>query len=108
MLVETAAARLHASLKHLGTGGGPGVVCAPMGFVTLDGTTLRYDRAGSGPPVLLVMGTGAPGRVWSLYQVPALTDAGFEVITFDNRGLRPADGPPGASRWPIWPPTPAR
>jgi pimeloyl-ACP methyl ester carboxylesterase len=38
---------------------------------------------------VLVMGTGSPGRVWSLRQVPALAAAGFQVVTFDNRGVPP-------------------
>jgi pimeloyl-ACP methyl ester carboxylesterase len=33
--------------------------------------------------------------VWALHQVPALTEAGYEVITFDNRGIPPSDAPPG-------------
>ena len=30
-----------------------------------------------------------------MYQVPALKGAGYEVITFDNRGVPPSDVPPG-------------
>lgn len=37
--------------------------------------------------VVLVMGTGSPGRVWELHQVPALRSAGFRVVTFDSRGV---------------------
>lgn len=37
------------------------------------------------------MGAGATGRVWHLHQVPALVDAGYRVITFDNRGISPAE-----------------
>lgn len=49
------------------------------------------DSGGSGRAVLLVMGTGSPGRVWQLHQVPALLTAGFRVITLDNRGIPPSD-----------------
>jgi pimeloyl-ACP methyl ester carboxylesterase len=41
--------------------------------------------------VVLVMGTGSPGRVWQMHQVPALTAAGYRVVTFDNRGIAPTD-----------------
>lgn len=48
---------------------------------------------GTGDPVVLVMGTGATGRVWHTYQVPALVGAGHRAITFDNRGIRPGFEP---------------
>jgi pimeloyl-ACP methyl ester carboxylesterase len=41
------------------------------------------------------MGQAAGGNVWTMYQVPALTKAGYEVITFDNRGVPPSEVPPG-------------
>ncbi len=41
------------------------------------------------------MGQAAGGNVWSMYQVPALKSAGYEVITFDNRGVPPSEVPPG-------------
>lgn len=61
-----------------------------MPAITVNGVRLNYDESGSGPPVLLVMGTGGSGRAWHLYQVPALVEAGYRVITFDNRGIGPA------------------
>jgi pimeloyl-ACP methyl ester carboxylesterase len=57
----------------------------------VDGQPLHYDSCGSGPPVVLVAGAGSRGRVWHLYQVPALMAAGYRVVTFDNR----AGGHPG-------------
>ncbi len=36
------------------------------------------------------MGTGSPGRVWDLHQVPALVKEGYRVATFDNRGIAPS------------------
>jgi pimeloyl-ACP methyl ester carboxylesterase len=45
--------------------------------------------------VLLIMGQAAGGNVWALYQVPALEKAGYEAITFDNRGMPPSEVPPG-------------
>lgn len=47
---------------------------------------------GSGPTVLLIMGQGAPGRVWHLHQVPTLVAAGYRVITYDHPGAGP-EGP---------------
>ncbi|MGD0554741.1 MAG: alpha/beta fold hydrolase [Streptosporangiaceae bacterium] len=43
----------------------------------------------------MIMGQAAGGNVWTTYQVPALTKAGYEAITFDNRGMPPSDVPPG-------------
>jgi pimeloyl-ACP methyl ester carboxylesterase len=65
-----------------------------MGEVTVDGVRLVYESAGDGDPVVLVCGTGQPAISWALYQVPALTAAGYRVVTFDNRGIPPSDIPP--------------
>ncbi|WP_027501405.1 alpha/beta fold hydrolase [Rhodococcus sp. UNC363MFTsu5.1] len=62
-----------------------------MPIATLNGIQLNYTVTGTGPLVVLVMGTGSPGRVWNSYQVPALVKAGFRVATFDNRGIAPSD-----------------
>jgi pimeloyl-ACP methyl ester carboxylesterase len=43
-----------------------------------------YETAGSGDPLILVMGLGGDMQAWAL-QVPALAKH-FRVITFDNRG----------------------
>ncbi|EGD56977.1 alpha/beta fold hydrolase [Gordonia neofelifaecis] len=56
----------------------------------LNGITLSYTDAGSGPLVVMVMGTGSPGRVWHAHQQPALVKAGYRVVTFDNRGIAPS------------------
>ncbi|KQU07208.1 alpha/beta hydrolase [Rhodococcus sp. Leaf7] len=61
----------------------------PIG--TINGIRLNYTVTGKGPLVVMVMGTGSPGRVWQLHQVPALTAAGYRVCTFDNRGIAPTD-----------------
>jgi pimeloyl-ACP methyl ester carboxylesterase len=41
------------------------------------------------------MGTSAAGHVWSMHQTPALNKAGYETVTFDNRGIPPSDSPAG-------------
>lgn len=51
---------------------------------------LSCTEVGSGPLVVMVMGTGSPGRVWHAHQQPALVKAGFRVVTFDNRGIAPS------------------
>ncbi len=67
-----------------------------MPIFSLDGIRLSCQVEGSGELVVLVMGTGSPGRVWRAYQVPALVSAGYRVVTFDNRGIPPSDvGPEG-------------
>src|SRR5215469_6726513 len=66
-----------------------------MPYVSANGIRLAYERAGRGERVLLIMGQAAGGNVWSMYQVPALQSAGYEVITFDNRGVPPSDVTPG-------------
>ena len=66
-----------------------------MPFVRTNGIQLAYERKGRGERVLMIMGSGAGGNVWTMHQVPALVKAGYEVITFDNRGIHPSDVPPG-------------
>jgi pimeloyl-ACP methyl ester carboxylesterase len=61
-----------------------------MPVVELNGIQLSYQVTGSGDLVVLVMGTGSPGRVWQLHQVPALVAAGYRVATVDNRGIPPS------------------
>ncbi|MYR05040.1 alpha/beta fold hydrolase [Gordonia sp. SID5947] len=56
----------------------------------VNGIEIAYEEFGSGPLVVLVMGTGSPGRVWQAHQQPALTKAGYRVVTFDNRGISPS------------------
>lgn len=71
-----------------------------MPLATVNGISLNYqvkgdkakgtDTKGAAPLVVLIMGTGSPGRVWELHQVPALLAAGYRVCTFDNRGIAPS------------------
>lgn len=62
-----------------------------MPVVRINGIQLNYEEHGTGDPVVMVTGTGAPGRMWRTHQVPALKAAGFKVITVDNRGIPPSD-----------------
>lgn len=50
-------------------------------------TELHYtDSGGDGRPVVLIHGWPLSGASWS-EQVPALTEAGYRVITYDRRGF---------------------
>jgi len=67
-----------------------------MPIAKVNGVNVHYDQYGSGEPVILITGTGSTGRSWTPHQVPALTAAGYRVITIDNRGVPPTDvGPAG-------------
>lgn len=50
------------------------------------------DTGGSGRPVVLIHGWPLSGQSWS-EQVPALTAAGYRVVTYDRRGFGRSDEP---------------
>jgi non-heme chloroperoxidase len=54
------------------------------------------DSGGEGRPVVLVHGWPLSGASWSA-QVPALTGAGYRVVTYDRRGFGESDKPGDAS-----------
>jgi pimeloyl-ACP methyl ester carboxylesterase len=56
-----------------------------MSRVDVDGVGIEYEVVGEGRPVVLLHGFPDSGRLWR-YQVPALADAGFQVIVPDLRG----------------------
>jgi 3-oxoadipate enol-lactonase len=58
-----------------------------------DGVDLYYERAGAGPPVLLVMGLGMNATGW-WRTIPVLA-RDFTVLSFDNRGVGRSGRPPG-------------
>jgi len=60
----------------------------------VNGVNLSYKVQGAGEPVLLICGTGQPAFSWDLHLVPALVDSGYQVVTFDNRGVSPSGEPP--------------
>jgi len=65
-----------------------------MKIAESNGTTLAYEIAGEGTPVLLVMGLAAKARAWDL-QFAALSQQ-HKVARFDNRGIgksAPVTGP---------------
>lgn len=58
-----------------------------------DGVTLHYEVRGDGPPLLLLMGLGAPAEAWE--QHVAVYQRHFRCILLDNRGAGDSDRPPG-------------
>src|SRR3979490_1427378 len=66
-----------------------------MPTLDLDDVTIAYDIAGDpdAPPVVLMAGCGGPAAGWFAIG-PALTAAGFRVVTFDHRGMAPSSSPP--------------
>ncbi|AFM15193.1 putative hydrolase or acyltransferase of alpha/beta superfamily [Mycolicibacterium chubuense NBB4] len=69
----------------------------PDGFefvVTGSGVELAVKRSGEGPAVLLIGGLGMPSVTWDISGLPgSLVDAGFEVITYNARGVSPSSAP---------------
>jgi pimeloyl-ACP methyl ester carboxylesterase len=63
-----------------------------MRRVDVDGVGIAYEVTGHGRPVVLLHGFPDSGRLWR-YQVPALADAGFQVVVPDLRGYGHSDKP---------------
>jgi pimeloyl-ACP methyl ester carboxylesterase len=63
-----------------------------MSRVIADGVGIEYEVTGQGRPVVLLHGFPDSGRLWRR-QVPALADAGFQVIVPDLRGYGMSDKP---------------
>jgi pimeloyl-ACP methyl ester carboxylesterase len=60
-----------------------------------NGIRIAYSIQGDGDPVVLVAGTAMPAALWGIGMVPRFLDAGFQVVTFENRGMPPTDAPEG-------------
>jgi pimeloyl-ACP methyl ester carboxylesterase len=65
-----------------------------MPLVDVGSVTISYDVAGEGEPVVLIAGCGAPAVGWQVGIGPALVEAGYQVVAFDNRGVAPSSAPP--------------
>jgi pimeloyl-ACP methyl ester carboxylesterase len=66
-----------------------------MPSASSNGIQLAYQRSGRGRAVLMIMGSGAAGHVWTMHQTPAMNLAGYETVIFNNRGMPPSDAPAG-------------
>ena len=85
----------HRSQRHPECAGiRAGWMTFPCPRVVLDEVTISYESAGEGEPVVLIAGCGAPALAWSVGIAPAIEAAGYQVITFDNRGVAPSSSPP--------------
>lgn len=62
--------------------------------VEIGGVRIAYDVHGAGEPVLLIASLGMQKEAWLASVVPPLTDAGYEVVTFDMRGIGESDALP--------------
>lgn len=66
-----------------------------MPIERLNGININYEDEGDGAEtVLLINGLADDLTTWA-YQVPALLDAGYRVVRFDNRGIGFSDRPAG-------------
>ena len=64
-----------------------------MPTVTTNGIRLHYEERGSGDPLILIMGLGAPGSLWEEHV--AAYEQYFRCILIDNRGAGKSDQPTG-------------
>jgi pimeloyl-ACP methyl ester carboxylesterase len=64
-----------------------------MPFVQVNVVKLHFDMEGSGPPLLMVAGTGFPGAIWRTGPSAQYAAEGFTIITFDYRGTGSSDKP---------------
>jgi pimeloyl-ACP methyl ester carboxylesterase len=71
-----------------------------MGRVDVDGVGIEYEVTGTGRPVVLLHGFPDSGRLWR-HQVPALAEAGFQVIVPDLRGYGRSDQPEAVESYSI-------
>ncbi|HWX53272.1 MAG TPA: alpha/beta fold hydrolase [Verrucomicrobiae bacterium] len=64
-----------------------------MAFTVNQGTKIYWDEAGTGDPLLLIMGLGYPSCAW--YRTRPVLAKGFRTIAFDNRGVGQSERPAG-------------
>ena len=64
-----------------------------MPYVTTNEIQMYYEEAGSGDPLLLIMGITARGEVWEAHRED--WSQSFRCIMPDNRGVGLSDKPPG-------------
>jgi len=57
-----------------------------MAVIDIGGVQLAYERSGSGPPLLLIMGMSGSALSWGEPFLELLR-ADFDVIAYDNRGV---------------------
>lgn len=66
-----------------------------MPTATVNGVTLNYELTGEGPEtIVLINGLADAIESWG-FQVPDFVDAGYRVLTIDNRGIGKSEAPAG-------------
>ena len=67
-----------------------------MPSIAIDAVTIAYEQFGApdAEPVVLICGCGQPALAWQFGVVPRLIEAGYRIVTFDNRGVAPSSSPP--------------
>jgi 3-oxoadipate enol-lactonase len=66
-----------------------------MSTAEVNGISINYRLEGDGPEtIVLVNGLADDLESWG-YQTPAFVEAGFRVLSFDNRGIGQSSMPPG-------------
>jgi 3-oxoadipate enol-lactonase len=66
-----------------------------MTTASVNGIEINYSLEGGGPEtVVLINGLADELETWA-YQTPALLEAGYRVLSFDNRGIGRTDKPAG-------------
>lgn len=66
-----------------------------MPTANVNGVTLNYELTGEGPEtIVLINGLADDVESWG-FQVPDFVDAGYRVLTIDNRGIGKSEAPEG-------------
>ncbi len=66
-----------------------------MPTANVNGVTLNYELTGEGPEtIVLINGLADDIESWG-FQVPDFVDAGYRVLTIDNRGIGKSEAPAG-------------
>src|SRR3954464_14665472 len=65
-----------------------------MAYADVDGLKLYYERAGAGPPLLFISGTGGDLRMQPNVFASPLAKA-FDLLAYDQRGLGRTAKPDG-------------
>jgi pimeloyl-ACP methyl ester carboxylesterase len=59
----------------------------------VNGVRLAYEITGGGRPLVMIAGRGQPAAWWHDGHAQRYADAGYRVLTFDNRGMPPSECP---------------
>ena len=74
-----------------------------LGTVRSNGLDIAYETTGEGPPLVMIMGIGAPMVNWPEGFYRAVVEAGFTAIRFDNRDVGRSSKMDHLGIPPVWP-----